>query len=54
LSYPTALGNLTFFQKSSPSKNVTIQVGDGWGELPVAMAGQIELIEEYFNTQAPI
>jgi phage-related tail fiber protein len=31
-----------------------MQVGDGWGDLPVATAAQIELIEEYFNTQAPI
>jgi carboxylesterase 2 len=53
-SYPAALGSLTYFPKSSPSKNVSMQVGDRWGDLPVATAAQIELIEEYFNTQAPI
>lgn len=53
-SYPASLGNLTYFPKSSSNKSVTMQVGDGFGELPVATAAQVALISEYFNSQVPL
>ncbi|RDW68166.1 carboxylic ester hydrolase-34 [Coleophoma cylindrospora] len=46
-------GNLTYFPKSAASRNVTMQVGDGWGDLDVATPAQIQLIEDYFSTQVP-
>lgn len=44
-------GELVRWEANSPSKNVTMRLGDGWGEWPLASPAQIELLEEFFATQ---
>ncbi|KAF4540118.1 Carboxylesterase [Lasiodiplodia theobromae] len=42
---------LVRWEANSRGKNVTMRLGDGWGEWPLASPAQIELLEEFFATQ---
>jgi len=46
-------GNLTAWNNSTPKKNVTMHVGDGWGDVPVGSLEQVAVILEYFSEQIP-
>ncbi|KKY15302.1 putative carboxylesterase [Diplodia seriata] len=44
-------GALPRWRESSPERNVTMRLGDGWGDVPLASAEQIGLLAEFFATQ---
>lgn len=44
---------LANWQVATADRNVTQNVGDSWGEVPIASAAQIQLIEDFFATQSP-
>ncbi|KAK3938731.1 putative carboxylesterase protein [Diplogelasinospora grovesii] len=48
-------GNLTWWNSTPGSANSTavMHVGDGWGDVPIAEPGQIQLILDYFSEQVP-
>jgi carboxylesterase 2 len=39
---------------TSVEDKVTMHVGDGWGDVPLASEAQIENIEAYFAEQTPL
>jgi hypothetical protein len=42
-------GDFASGNPSTPTKNVTMYVGDSWGDVPVASPVQIELILDFFH-----
>lgn len=46
-------GNLTTWNTSTKEKNVTMHVGNGWGDVPIASPEQVAVILEYFSEQTP-
>ncbi|RYP01751.1 hypothetical protein DL764_006095 [Monosporascus ibericus] len=44
-------GQLAQWSPSTPHSPVTMHVGDGWGNMPVATEAQIQLIQEFFSKQ---
>ncbi|KAH8657396.1 carboxylesterase [Tricladium varicosporioides] len=47
-------GNATEFKAWSASSNTTMELGDGWGDIPTGSQAQIGLLDSYFDTQIPI
>ncbi|RYN23082.1 hypothetical protein AA0114_g12859 [Alternaria tenuissima] len=44
-------GELVQWDESTPDKHVTMQMGDGFGNMPLATKEQFKLISEWFSTQ---
>lgn len=49
----TGSENLVQWNPTVPEKQLTMHVGDGWGDVPLAEPTQVELISEFFSTQKP-
>ncbi|EKG11947.1 Carboxylesterase type B [Macrophomina phaseolina MS6] len=44
-------GELVQWNPNDPQKNITMHLGDGWGDYLIAAAAKVELISEFFSTQ---
>lgn len=44
-------GSLVHWNPSTSTKNVTMHIGDGWGDVPLAAPEQVEWIANYFAQQ---
>ncbi|KAH6671177.1 Alpha/Beta hydrolase protein [Halenospora varia] len=47
-------GNLTEFAAWNGGSNTTMELGDGWGGIPIGSEAQIALLDSYFDAQTPI
>jgi hypothetical protein len=45
------MGGLVAWKQSNQQEVVTMELGDGWGNMSVATEEQVELFKEWFETQ---